>query len=322
MSTPLYPLRVTPVFKERVWGGRRLSRWFPDLPPGRIGEAWVLSDHPQGRTPVASGPLAGRTLGELRAVFGADLLGTRGMAAGPDRFPLLFKLLDCEDDLSVQVHPPDDYPGLPPGELGKTEMWVVLEARPGARLIHGLRPGTTREAFAAAVREGRTLSVLREVPVQAGDVLYVPAGTVHALGAGLVVAEIQQSSDTTYRVYDYDRLGLDGKPRELHIEDALRVTDCGEPPAPGRVPALPPGTWGEICRSPYFVVEHGRCEGEWELETSPETFHALLVTAGRGAVAWAGGEEPLEPGAAVLIPAALGRYRLRGEFEALRVYLP
>lgn len=320
--TELYPLIFTPVFKERLWGGRRLARWFPDLPDGPIGEAWVLSDHPQGRTPVQNGPLAGESLHSLKARFGADLVGTGGLSGKTREFPLLFKLLDSQEDLSVQVHPSDGYEGLPPGELGKTEMWVVLEAEPGARVIYGLQPGVTPEAFAAAVREGRTIDVMRQLPARAGDVLYVPAGTVHALGSGLLVAEIQQSSDTTYRVYDFDRLGLDGKPRELHVEHAIRVANYDAPPAVTHPAGTGPNRWAEICRSAYFVVSQGRCQGDWEQRTAPASFQAVMLLEGGGSVSWGSGSEPVTAGSVLLAPASLGEYRLSGDFRALLVTVP
>lgn len=263
----LYPLVFRPVFKERVWGGQRLSQFFPDLPAGRIGEAWVLSDHPQGRTPVVNGALAGKMLGELHATYGAALMGRRGLPDKAGAFPLLLKLLDAQDDLSVQVHPADEYPGLAAGERGKTEMWVVLHAEPGAKVVFGLQPGMTRMAFATAIAEGHIMAALRELKVDSGDVFSVPAGTVHALGTGLVVAEVQQSSDTTYRVYDYDRLGLDGRPRELHVEHALAVSHYEEPPAIAKAVSQQPGVWQELCRSPFFVVAQGECGGEWAQET-------------------------------------------------------
>lgn len=318
MST-LYPLLFAPVFKERIWGGRRLTRWFPQLPEGPIGEAWVLSDHPQGRTPVLNGPLTGETLQTLKTRYGAALVGTRGISEKTGEFPLLFKLLDSQDDLSVQVHPTDAYEGLPAGELGKTEMWVVLHAEEGARVIYGLKPGVTAAAFEAAVRAGRTMDVMREIEVKAGDVLYVPAGTVHALGTGLLVAEIQQSSDTTYRIYDFDRVGLDGKPRELHVEHALKVSHYGEPPAITHPEVTAPNQWAEICRSPYFAVYQGQISGEMVGQTSPESFEAIMLLEGAGTVAWAGGEAKLEAGSTVLLPACLGDYRLTGSFRGLRV---
>lgn len=318
----LYPLIFAPVFKERVWGGRKLARWFADLPAGPIGEAWVLSDHPQGRTAVVNGPLAGQTLSELKARFGTALVGTRGESGKTGEFPLLFKLLDSEADLSVQVHPRDDYAGLPPGELGKTEMWVVLDAAPGAKAIYGLKEGVTPDSFGAAVEQGQTMDVLQQREVHAGDVLYVPAGTIHALGAGLLVAEIQQSSDTVYRVYDYGRLGLDGKPRELHVEHALAVTDYGTPPAPVH-PAQPPiNRWEVICQSPYFAVAQGAVRGQMTQVTGGDSFQVVMVLEGAGAIAWEGGRAELAAGNTVLVPAGLGAFRLEGEFHGLLVWVP
>lgn len=318
MLADLYPLLFEPLFRSQVWGGRRLARWFPDLPSGPVGEAWVLAGHPRGRTRVRNGPLAGATLDTLSRQFGPRLLGAR--ASGP--FPLLVKLIDAEQDLSVQVHPADGHPGLPPGESGKTEMWVVLEARPGAGVICGLAAGVTPAALAQAVAGGDCSWALRRVKVQAGDVLYVPSGTVHALGAGVVVAEIQQSSDTTYRLYDYGRAGLDGRPRELHVADALQVIRYGEAIEPTHPAPPPPGRWAEIARSPYFVVEQGECRGPWPGATSAATCEALLVLDGAGAVTWPGGREPLAPADAALLPAGLGPYALDGSLRLLRVTLP
>lgn len=327
----LYPLRFSPVFKERVWGGRRLARFFPDMPPGPVGEAWVLSDHPQGRTPIANGPFRGETLHSLRQRIAAAypgrsdeyLLGTRGVHPRTGEFPLLFKLLDASDDLSVQVHPGDDFAGLPPGELGKSEMWVVLDAEPAARLIHGLADGTTRADLAAAIEQGSTLEALRSVTVHPGDVYYVPAGVVHALGAGLLVAEIQQSSDTTYRLYDYDRPGLDGKPRELHVEQALACASYAPPPPPTRLRSSEPNRWETLVTSPYFVTEYGQCWRCWYGATDVTTFEVLMILEGTGTIEWPrDGVEPLAAGQTWLLPAALGRYRLTGEFSALRVRMP
>jgi len=318
----LYPLLFEPLFKERVWGGRGLAPWFPALPPGPIGEAWVLGDHAQGRTRVKAGPLAGEILGALLQRFGAQLVGPRGMAVANGQFPLLVKLLDAQADLSVQVHPTDSYPGLPPGELGKTEMWLVLAADPGARVVYGLAEGTTPAAFADAIASSRTMAALRQLAVQAGDVLYVPAGTIHALGAGLVVAEIQQSSDTVYRVYDYDRPGLDGNPRALHIRDALAVTQYGPPPQPTRPRAAGQNHWHPICASPFFVVSLADVHGEWAQPRFAESFEVILPLDGAGEVRWDGGRQPLPAGEALLIPAVQDGYSLAGDFRALHVTLP
>jgi mannose-6-phosphate isomerase len=315
--TALYPLCLQPIFKERIWGGRNLEPYYGEhLPPGQIGEAWVLGDHAQGTSTVTNGPLAGRTLAQLRAEFGAALLGARSEQG---RCPLLIKLLDAQADLSVQVHPADGYAGLPPGEPGKTEMWYVLAAAPDARIVYGLKDGTDSAAFAAAVANGRIPEPLRYLPARAGDVFYVPSGTIHALGRGTVVAEVQQSSDTVYRVYDYDRPGLDGKPRELHVAHALQVTRYDTPAEPFRPAPPAPNTWQPLVQSEFFTVDRAATQGGWPQTTTPASFDALLVIAGAGAITWpGGGREPLRPGASVMVPAALGAYALEGEMTLLR----
>ncbi|MBO9608007.1 MAG: class I mannose-6-phosphate isomerase [Paenibacillaceae bacterium] len=320
-----YPLQFAPEFKERVWGGRALEQFGLTLPPGHIGEGWMIGDHPNGTTRVANGELAGLGLDEVRRTYGAELFGAKGVASGNGRFPLLIKLLDCQDDLSVQVHPSDNYEGLPKGELGKTEMWYVLDAKPGAKIIYGLKPGSTRESFAAAVEEGRILDTLQEVSVAPGDTFYIPAGTVHALGAGVLVAEIQQNSDTTYRLYDYDRPGLDGKPRELHIADSLRVTAFDNAGASRSSTAgSAPNEWLQLAASPYFIVEKAAIEGSLAAATTPDSFTIVVVCDGEGELAWGDGAnaQPLAAGQCYLLPAALGGYAIGGKLTVLRSYLP
>jgi len=323
MDVKPYPLKFAPVFKERVWGGRALARFGYELPDGPIGEGWMIADHPHGVSRVANGAFAGKGLDEVREACGASWFGAKGAASRNGRFPLLVKLLDCNDDLSVQVHPGDDYERLPPGEQGKTEMWYVLEAKPGAKIIYGLKPGVDREALAEAIRAGRIMEMLQEVPVRAGDTFYIPSGTVHALCAGVLVAEIQQNSDTTYRLYDYDRLGLDGKPRELHIEDSLNVIAYdGSGATRMSTDAARPGEWLQLAASPYFVTHKGIVRGEWKLATTPDTFDILVVCDGEGSVVWADGAEPVKAGDCLLVPANLGDYALLGNLTVLRSRLP
>ena len=179
MSTP-YPLQFQPEFKERVWGGRALEQFGLTPPEGHIGEGWMIADHPNGTTKVLNGALAGKGLDEVREQLGTEWLGTKGVSEKGGRFPLLIKLLDCNDDLSVQVHPTDEYEALPPGELGKTEMWYVLDAKPGAHIIYGLNEGVDRATLKEALENGTVMDTLRQVPVEAGDTFFIPAGTVHA----------------------------------------------------------------------------------------------------------------------------------------------
>ncbi|WP_248929926.1 type I phosphomannose isomerase catalytic subunit [Paenibacillus hamazuiensis] len=318
-----YPLQFQPEMKERVWGGRSLERFGLRLPEGRIGEGWMIGDHPNGTTKVVNGELAGLGLDEIRERHGKEFFGSKGFSEKNGRFPLLIKLLDCEDDLSVQVHPNDHYEKLPPGELGKTEMWYVLDAKPGAKILYGLKTGVTRESLAAAIADNRIMDCLQEVSVEAGDSFYIPAGTVHALCAGVLVAEIQQNSDTTYRLYDYDRLGLDGKPRELHVEDSLNVIAYeGSGATRMKTDLKQANEWLTLARSPYFVTEKGRVDGSWELGTTPESFVIHVICEGTGLIRWADGELPAKPGDCFLLPASLGSYSLHGDMTVLRSYLP
>ncbi|MCP1307691.1 type I phosphomannose isomerase catalytic subunit [Paenibacillus tyrfis] len=318
-----YPLQCKPEFKERVWGGRALEQFGLELPEGKIGEGWMIGDHPNGTTTVANGELAGMGLDQIREQYGSEFFGSKGFSEKNGRFPLLIKLLDCQDDLSVQVHPNDHYERLPQGELGKTEMWYILDAKPGAKIIYGLKDGVTREQLAEAIEQNRILDCLNEVTAEAGDSFYIPAGTVHALGAGVLVAEIQQNSDSTYRLYDYDRLGLDGKPRELHIEDSLNVIAYENSGATYMKTNLnASGEWLTLARSPFFVTEKGRVEGRWPLQTSPESFVIHIICEGTGSIRWADGELNVKPGECYLLPASLGSYSLEGSMTVLRSYLP
>ncbi|GGG04635.1 type I phosphomannose isomerase catalytic subunit [Paenibacillus abyssi] len=323
MSAAPYPLQFKPEMKERIWGGRALEQFGLALPEGSIGEGWMIGDHPNGTTKVINGELAGKGLDEIRELYGAELFGSKGFSAKTGRFPLLIKLLDCNDDLSVQVHPTDSYEKLPAGELGKTEMWYILDAKPDAKIIYGLREGVDHSELEAAINEGRIMECLQEVPVKAGDAFYIPAGTVHALCAGVVVAEIQQNSDTTYRLYDYNRPGLDGQLRELHVEDSLNVIAYeGAGASRMETGGISAGEWLEIARSPYFIVEKGIVDGPWSLSTPQDSFVILVIASGEGAVKWQNGSQTIKAGECFLLPASLGEYELDGQLTVLRSQLP
>lgn len=320
-----YPLLFQPEMKERIWGGRALAQFGLELPEGSIGEGWMIGDHPNGTTSIVNGPLAGIGLDTVREQYGPEWFGSKGFSERNGRFPLLIKLLDCNDDLSVQVHPTDTYEGLPGGELGKTEMWYILDAKPGATIVYGLKDGVDRAAMEAAIKEGRIMDTLQVVPVEAGDAFYIPAGTVHALCSGVVVAEIQQNSDTTYRLYDYDRPGLDGKLRELHIEDSLNVIAYeGAGAQRMKTDGAALGEWLTIASSPYFVVEKGLVDGPLSLATAPESFVIVVIANGEGTISW--GEDSqqlaLRSGQCLLLPASLGGYALDGRMTVLRSMVP
>ncbi|HQM53473.1 MAG TPA: class I mannose-6-phosphate isomerase, partial [bacterium] len=222
-AVPLYPLRFEPICKEKVWGGRRIEGVYgrPLAPGARVGESWEIADHGGDVSRVAEGPLAGRSLRELVAEDPERILGEALAARRFDRFPLLFKLLDASAHLSVQVHPPDGYAaGHERGEWGKTELWYVAAAERGAALLCGLRPGLGREELTRALAEGRVDGCLRRIAVKPGDALFVPAGMVHAVCAGVLLFEIEENSDVTYRLFDWGRAG-----RPLHLAKALEVVD-------------------------------------------------------------------------------------------------
>lgn len=227
-ALPILPMR--PLLAEKIWGGHRLARYgskgAPDDRP--IGESWEVADLDEGTSTVASGPYEGRTLREVTREHGQALTGAR---ASGDAFPLLVKVIDAADDLSVQVHPGPDEAARIPGARSKDEAWLILARDHGARLLHGVNEGVTRERFRQALDQGDADRLLREVPIEPGDVVRVAPGVFHAIGRGTLLVEVQEPSDTTFRVYDFGRLGLDGKPRPLHVEEALSV---------GRFGALPP----------------------------------------------------------------------------------
>lgn len=323
MTLKPYPLKFKPEMKERIWGGRALEQFGLELPEGSIGEGWMIGDHPNGTTKVINGELAGKGLDEIRVAYGREWFGSSGFSEKNGRFPLLIKLLDCNDDLSIQVHPTDSYDRLPEGELGKTEMWYILDAKPDAKIIYGLKDGIDRSSMEAAIAEGRIMETLQEVPVAAGDAFYIPAGTVHALCSGVVVAEIQQNSDTTYRLYDYGRPGLDGKLRELHIEDSLNVIAYeGAGAMQMSTDMAQAGEWLTIASSPYFVVDKGIVAGPWALSVLPSSFVILVIADGEGSLGWDGGELSVKAGECFLLPANLGSYTLNGSMTVLRSVVP
>ena len=224
----LYPLVFHPIFKERVWGGRELEKLFhKELPAGKtIGESWEISDRPGDESVVANGEFAGKNLRWLMENFPNEILGKARPAAG-NRFPILCKILDAREKLSLQVHPPAAKAVELKGEP-KTEMWFIADAAPGAELYVGLKRGVTRAEFEKRISDGSVAECFHRNPVQAGDAMFLPSGRVHAIGAGLVIFEIQQNSDTTYRVFDWNRVGLDGKPRELHVAQSLASIDFND----------------------------------------------------------------------------------------------
>lgn len=302
------PLTFVPVYHTLVWGGRRMARWRSDLPPGTIGESWDLADHPRGMSVVAEGPLAGSSLRELMQAHGRALVGA---AWDGGEFPLLVKLIDASDRLSVQVHPDDALARqLGMGTRGKTECWLVLAD--GGEVFVGLKPGVTRESFTNALALGLVAECLQRHPVGAGDVVFLPARTVHALGAGTLVYEVQQTCDVTFRVYDWGRMGLDGKPRPLHIQESLATIDY-EGEHGGGVRRLPwrahphGGAWRELAVCPYFALEERRAV---RINGGGHGgFTIVICLDGTGTLSTAGGSVRLMPMRTALVPAAAGPWQ-------------
>lgn len=307
----LYPFLLIPIFDERPWGVRDLRPIYTKIVKEPIGESWLT----WGDSCIANGPLAGRTLGEIARDCKRDLVGSA--AVFDDRFPLLVKFLFPAEKLSVQVHPDDAGAQRVGQPYGKTECWYVLDAKPGAQVGLGLKPGVTLEEFETSIRENRAEDLLNWIDVHAGDMLYVAAGTVHTIGGGMILVETQQSSDITYRLYDY------GRPRELHIKDGIAaiklVTRAGKVVHnDGDDPRV-------LVRSPFFEVEKRKLDGPLEAVVSPESPHILVAIEGAGVVESAG-MEPVSfaKGEAVVIPACVPHYSVRPqwELELMRISLP
>lgn len=322
----LYPLTFTPVFKDYPWGGRNLAtRLGRTIPDGIVAESWEIAAHPNGSSTIAAGALADKTLTEAMAVWGERLLGSHNKAAlGNQKFPLLIKLLDANRWLSVQVHPDDVYGLTHEGELGKTEMWVVIHAEPEAEIIYGFKPGVTPEQYEEEIRKEKAAESLHRLPVQTGDVIFVPAGTIHALGPGVIVAEIQQNSDTTYRIYDW------GRPRPIHVEQALAVLNFDLVTPSAVNPKVLVDEEGliieQVVACPYFETERILLPTETAFYglADGSTFEIWGVLSGAAQLEWAGKPLVLSAISWVLIPAALGEFQVIADAEStlLRVTVP
>lgn len=315
-----YPMKLSYVAKEAVWGGSRLKEQYAKQADfDKLAETWELTVRPEEMSRVENGAFAGRTLGEVLQELGADAIAKDFSG---DRFPLLLKLIDADAPLSVQVHPDDAFSLAHEGELGKTEMWYVLEAEPGAKLVYGLQPGVTPFLLAEAVSRGMIASCLHEVPVRAGDVFFIPSGMVHAIGAGIVIAELQQNSNITYRVYDYNRLGKDGKPRPLHVEKGLQVI---RPYTEEEIHALRfSGGEGDgiLANCSYFRADVRVVEGESTDTVGTDSFRSLLCLDGEGTICCGERSDPIRKGDSYFLPAGMGEYSVYGHLKLFVSSLP
>lgn len=305
--------KLTPAFKDYLWGGAKLREVYHkpcDLE--KVAESWELSTHPAGQSKITGGERDGM---ELSAYFAANpqVLGEHCQAF--ESFPVLIKFIDALQPLSIQVHPSDEYALKVEHEYGKTEMWYVMDCEPGAFLYFGVNQELTREEFRSRIEDNTVEEVLNRVEVHPGDVFFIESGTIHAIGAGILICEIQQNSNCTYRVYDYGRTGADGKPRELHIEKALAVSRLSPSAATARqnAPQAVPG--GEVTRLAscrYFTTDRVKVETALTLEAGPESFLSLIVMEGQGSAAGPENVVEFRAGDSLFIPAGSGRIEISG----------
>lgn len=323
----LYPLRFEPILRHLIWGGRRLGTVLhkPIGEGSDYAESWELADYHDQVSVVKNGPLAGTTLRELLHSRPIELLGPA--IGARDQFPLMVKFIDAREDLSVQVHPDDEKGRRLAGDNGKTEAWLVLGADPGSVIYAGLRPGVGPDEFRRAIESGTVEPLLHRFPARPGDAILIEAGTVHAIGAGVLLAEVQQMSDATFRVFDWNRVGADGKPRELHIDQAMESIDFGRGPVDPMKTHIDDlggaGTRERLPDSRYFALERWRLhEPIWIQQT--DRFTILVGLEGDIKLETVGGPVPLQAGQTVLVPAAVKECRLvpRGEAAVLTCVVP
>ena len=303
----MYPLKLKYYAKTALWGGDTLKReWNKPCAFDKLAETWELTVRPEADNEITEGDLAGTKLGDFLA---------------ESDFPLLVKFIDARDDLSVQVHPDDKYAHEVENDFGKTEMWYIVAAEENAKIIYGLRDGLSAEDFGKAFAEGRIFDAMKTVDVHAGETYFIPSGMIHAIGAGCLIAEIQQNSDLTYRVYDYDRVGADGKLRELHTKKALDVirpfTEAEiDAIRYSRTAALDVGECLASC--PYFEVHQVKpCGAPVALSVDNRSFHHLLCVGGNGEIVCGGSRYPVTRGDSYFLPAGMGDYSLGGDVTVL-----
>ena len=316
----LIPLRLIPAYKDYLWGGTRLRDDFNkkcDLE--KIAESWELACHKDGNSIIENGPDAGMKLSDYIARYGKDILGTN--CSRFDNFPVLIKLIDAKDNLSVQVHPDNQYALENEGEYGKTEMWYIIDCDPGSSILYGFKEKISKEEFRQRIENNTLLEVTRSVPVKKGDTFFIEAGTLHAIGKGILIAEIQQNSNTTYRIYDYDRKDKNGKSRELHIDKACEVTDLF--PAEN-YPDLQSVNYGDFSKKllsscDYFnvcMLDINSCAG---ITAGTDSFEHIIVINGSSVLEGKNTDTmSINKGDSIFIPAGAGDYKISGKCQIIK----
>lgn len=321
MSTQFYPLAFDPILKERIWGGEKLKTQFNKPIVSKItGESWELSTVEGDVSVVSKGDFAGKPLTSLIESYPIEILGTSVYKRFGKQFPLLFKFLDAREDLSIQVHPNDALAKKRHNSLGKTEMWYVMQAEDDARIIVGFKENSNQEEYLFNLKNNKLLSILDEVQVQEGDVFFLETGTVHAIGAGLVIAEIQQTSDITYRLYDFDRKDAHGNTRELHVDLALDAINYQKQETQ-KIYFKEPNTSNAIVDCPYFTTNFIPLDGTFAVNKTGETFTVYMCVEGSFTITCDGVERHYKKGDTILIPAALQEFILKGNASILEIYI-
>jgi mannose-6-phosphate isomerase len=322
-----YPIKLKPVYKYYIWGGRYFEKFNRELPDGLMAaESWELSCHKNGVSTILNGELAEKTLPEVIKADHTNILG-RQFPLNCGEIPLLIKLIDANDRLSVQVHPNDCYAAVYEGGLGKNEMWYIIDAKPGARLVAGLKEGVTKESFSRAIEENCIEECLFDIEVKPGDVINIPAGLVHAIGSGIVIAEIQQMSDTTYRIFDYNRVDSKGEMRPLHLEKALDVINFNAAPENVKYEGVKVKV-NDNCdkivflANKYFACERYDVNGNFTEKCDNSKFFIFVCLDGNGNISSENITESFKAGETVFIPAGIGGYTVEGHFTALKTYVP
>ena len=313
-------IKLTAHCTDYIWGGNRLREEYgKTMDSDKIAESWELSCHKDGKSVVATGEYAGKNLPEYIEARGNSVLGTN--CERFEYFPILIKLIDAKDNLSVQVHPSNEYAMRVEGEYGKTEMWYIVDCEEGAELLYGFKHEISSEEFAQRIADNTLLEVTNNVPVHKGDVFFIEAGTLHAIGKGILIAEIQQNSNTTYRIYDYGRVGADGKPRPLHVEKACEVTELVPPKYPttaeGKHVDIGGGTMTLLRSCEYFNVNKLELDGAATLTASDKSFNSILVLDGECTITAGGESVTAKKGDSVFVDAGTGDYTVSGRGELI-----
>ena len=315
----IVPIFMKPVFKDYIWGGTNIKQKLnKNTPYEKTAESWEVSTNANGKAEIINGDYEGKTLYELFEDKNKreELFGTK--TVNLDRFPLLVKYIDAESNLSVQVHPNDEYASNVENDIGKTEMWYIMDCKPGAKLICGTQDGIKKDDVEKNIKEGTVEKILNYVDVNKGDVIYIPSGTIHAIMEGLLICEIQQNSDLTYRVYDWGRVGKDGKPRELHIQKSIDVIDVSNKPK-----CLHSNNTGEsnIVNGEFFKTNKAVIDGSYIDKTNSESFYIINVVDGEGYLNIHDKKYKINYGDSFILPANLGEYQIEGKLQILKTWI-